>query len=357
MAEKILSDALASWLDDPDVSEIMVNGYDHVYLEREANLVRVPSPFRDDEQVMEVIRAISAPLGRTVDERTPMVDARLPDGSRVSVVIPPVSILGPALVIRKFRQEAFTAQDLIRFHTWSEDVVAFLRACVRARLNIVVAGGTGAGKSTVLNVLANMIPDGERIVTVENAGELRLHQKRVVPLESRPPNSEGKGEVTIREMVVNACHMRPDRIVVGEVRWTEASDVVRAMNTGHDGSMLSIHAGDVRDVLFRLETLVTSANPSVPLLNVRREISTAIDLIVYQRRMHDGSRKVIHVTQVLGMEGDAIRLEDIFVYRQTGVPGEGAPAGYHTATGVIPACIGRIRDAGLDLPVSMFTPR
>jgi pilus assembly protein CpaF len=347
---------LEPWLNDPDVLEIMVNGYDSVYVERSGRLEKVPTPFRDDEHVLEVINAIVTPLGRRVDESTPMVDARLSDGSRVNAVIPPISLTGPTLTIRNFLAEKVTIEDIIRFESMSEDMIAFLQACVRGRLNIVVAGGTGSGKTTVLNRIVEMIPDNERIILVQNADEMQISKKRLVKLESRPPNIEGKGEVTIRDLVINSLRMRPDRIIVGEVRWAEAIDVLQAMNTGHDGTMFSIHASSPRDALTRLETMVLMANPSLPLLKIRQQIASAVDLITYQERLHDGSRKMLHVTEVLGLEGDALALQDIFEYRQIGFK-EGRVTGHHTATGVVPKFFNRFREWGIELPISLFTPK
>lgn len=347
---------LESLLADDAVDEIMVNGYDRLYVDQSGRLQNVPSGFRDNEHLMEVIRAIVQPLGRMVDESAPMVDARLPDGSRVNVVIPPISLVGPVLTIRKFfAKKPLTIDDLLHFGFWNEDMVQFLRACVRGRLNIVVTGGTGSGKTTLLNLVAGMIPDDERIVTVENAAELQLPQKHIIALESRPPNIEGKGEISIRDLVINSLRMRPDRIVVGEVRSAEALDLFQAMNTGHDGSMMTIHASSPRDVLVRLETMTTMANLSLPLLTIRQMMASAIDLIIYQERMQDGTRKLLKVTEVVGMQGDVVMLQDIFEFRQTGVR-DGKITGHHTAAGHIPRFLDRIQAAGIELPLSLFTP-
>jgi len=349
---------LEPWLNDPQVGEIMVDGHDNVYVERDGKLVDVPTPFRDDEHLLEAIAALLAPTGQKVDVSSPMVDAPLFDNrGRFNVVVPPISLVGPALIIRKFSHKPLTVEDLLRLGSWNEDMVELLRACVRARLNIVISGGTGSGKTTVLNLIAGMIPGDERIVTVENVGELQLPEglRRVVRLVSRPPNMEGKGEVTIRDLVINSLRMRPDRIIVGEVRATEAIDLFQAMNTGHDGTMITVHASSPRDVLARLETMVLMANPSLPLLNVRQQMASAIDLITYQERLQDGRRKILKMTEVIGMQGDIVVLHDIFEFRQTGVK-DGKVTGHYTATGYIPKFLDRIRASGVDLPLSLFTP-
>jgi len=343
---------------DPTVTEIMVDGPNKVYVERGGQLEDAPVQFRDEEHLLEVMRRIIEPLGRRLDESAPFVDARLPDGSRVNAVIPPISLVGPVLTIRKFAREQLTTEELIRFGSWSEDIVTFLHACVASRLNIVIAGGTGSGKTTILNRIAGMIPTDERVITVENAAELQLPAtlKYVVSLESRPPNIQDQGEVTVQDLVINSLRMRPDRIIVGECRGPEVVDLLQAMNTGHDGTMFTVHANSPRDALGRLETAATAANPSLPLLNVRQRMATAIDLITYQERMQDGTRKVLKVTEVAGMQGDIVLLHDIFEFRRTGVQ-EGRITGYFTATGHIPGFLGRIRAAGMELPIEMFTPK
>jgi pilus assembly protein CpaF len=343
---------------DDTVAEVMVDGHKKVYVERAGRLEDVPVHFRDDEHMMETIHRIIEPLGRRVDESCPFVDARLSDGSRVNVVIPPISLVGPVLTIRKFGRKPLTTEDVIRVGALSEEIVEFLRACVLGRLNIVIAGGTGSGKTTLLNLVAGMVPADERIITVENAAELQLPEtlKYVVSLESRPPNIEGRGEVTMRDLVINSLRMRPDRVIVGECRGPEVIELLQAMTTGHDGTMFTIHANSPRDALARLETTATAANPSLPLLNVRQQMASAIDLITYQERLQDGSRKILKVTEVVGMQGDVILLQDIFEFRQTGVK-EGRITGIFTATGYIPSFLNRIRAAGIDLPLSLFTPQ
>jgi len=301
-------------LDDPRVTEIMVNAPDRVYVEKDGKLQRAPVSFADAAQVMQIIEKIVAPLGRRIDESSPMVDARLPDGSRVNAIIPPLAINGPALTIRKFSRKPYRIEDLVRFGTLNEEMARFLKACVRARLNVIVAGGTGSGKTTTLNVLSSFIPDDERIVTIEDAAELQLQQEHVVALESRPANIEGRGEITIRQLVRNALRMRPDRIVVGEVRGGEALDMLQAMNTGHDGSLTTGHANSPRDMLSRLETMVLMAGVELPVRVIREQVASAIDLIIYQARFKDGTRRITHITEVQGMEGDVIVLQDIFLY-------------------------------------------
>ncbi len=343
------------FLADPTVSEIMVDGYQRVYVERRGKLEDVPTPFRDDEQVMEVINAIVQPFGRQVNESAPFIDCRLADGSRVNVVTPPISLIGPVLTIRKFEKNPLTSEDLLRFGAWNEDIVTFLRACVHSRLNIVLASNTGSGKTTLLNIVAGMIDNEERIITVQNVAEFQLPQKRVITLESRPPNIEGKGEISIRDLVINTLRMRPDRIIVGEVRGAEALDILQAMNTGHDGSMFSIHANGPRDAVARLEMMATYSELSIPLLAVRQMIASALHIIVHQARLQDGSRKVLKVTEVVGIQGDVVMLQDIFEFRETGLK-EGVVSGHFTATGVIPKFLSRIQAAGIELPLSLFTP-
>ena len=313
---------------DPEVSEVMVNGPKQVFVERQGRLELTEITFRDNEHVMHIIDKIVAPLGRRIDESSPMVDARLPDGSRVNAIIPPLALNGPTITIRKFAADPLTIDDLIAFGTLTAEMAEFIEACVKARLNIVVSGGTGSGKTTLLNVLSSFIPADERIITIEDAAELQLRQTHVVSLESRPPNIEGRGAVTIRDLVRNSLRMRPDRIVIGEVRGGEALDMLQAMNTGHDGSMTTGHANSPRDMLARLETMVLMAGVDLPVRAIREQIASAIDLIIQQARLKDGSRKVIQITEVQGIEGEVITLQDIFVFER----------GELRATGIRPKC-------------------
>ncbi len=341
-------------LEDDSVTEIMVNGPDKVYVERDGRIERARVSFRSADHVMHIIERIVSPLGRRIDEASPMVDARLPDGSRVNAVIPPISLVGPCITIRKFAREPFTIDDLVRFGTLTREMAQFLEACVKARLNIVVSGGTGSGKTTTLNVLSSFIPHDERIVTIEDAAELQLRQEHVVTLEARPPNLEGKGAITIRDLVRNALRMRPDRIVVGEVRSGEALDMLQAMNTGHDGSLTTGHANSPRDMLARLETMVLMAGMDLPLRAIREQISSAVDLIVHQARLRDGSRKITHLTEVQGMEGDVITMQDIYVFEQTGVDEQGRVIGRFKATGIRPKFLERFEAMGIPVPPGMF---
>lgn len=342
-------------LNDPTISEVMVNGPAHVYVERKGKLVLADVNFRDNEHVLHIIEKIVAPLGRRIDESSPMVDARLPDGSRVNAIIPPLALKGPTLTIRKFSKDPLKIEDLIRFGSLTPEMAKFLQACVKARLNIVVSGGTGSGKTTTLNVLSSFIPDDERIVTCEDAAELQLRQEHVVTLESRPPNIEGKGAVTIRELVKNCLRMRPDRIVVGEVRSGEALDMLQAMNTGHDGSLTTGHANSPRDMLARLETMVLMAGMDLPVRAIREQIASAVDLIVQQNRLKDGSRRITHLTEVLGMEGDTVVLQDIFVYEQKGVDEHGKVVGHFKPTGIRPKFLDKLESSGIRLPEDTFS--
>ena len=338
---------------DPTITEIMVNGADQVYVERAGKLEKTNLTFESDEHVMRIIDRIVAPLGRRIDESSPYVDARLPDGSRVNAVIPPIALNGPTLTIRIFAKVPLTIENLIEFGTITPEAVEFCRACVVARLNIVVSGGTGSGKTTLLNVLSGFIPESERIVTVENAAELQLRQEHVVTLESRPPNIEGKGEISIRDLVVNCLRMRPDRIVVGECRSGEALDMLQAMNTGHDGSLTTAHSNSPRDTLARLETMVLMAGMDLPMRAIREQISSAVDLIVHEERMRDGTRKVVNITEVQGMEGDVIVMQDVFTFQQTGVEG-GKVIGRLRPTGIRPKFMERIEQANIHLPPNIF---
>ena len=338
---------------DPTITEIMVNGADQVYVERAGKLEKTNLTFESDEHVMRIIDRIVAPLGRRIDESSPYVDARLPDGSRVNAVIPPIALNGPTLTIRIFAKTPLTIENLIEFGTITPEAVEFCRACVVARLNVVVSGGTGSGKTTFLNVLSGFIPESERIVTVENAAELQLRQDHVVTLESRPPNIEGKGEISIRDLVVNCLRMRPDRIVVGECRSGEALDMLQAMNTGHDGSMTTAHSNSPRDTLARLETMVLMAGMDLPVRAIREQISSAVDLIVHEERMRDGTRKVVNITEVQGMEGDVVVMQDVFTFQQTGIEG-GKVIGRLRPTGIRPKFMERIEQANIHLPPNIF---
>jgi pilus assembly protein CpaF len=340
-------------LRDESITEVMVNGPRQVYIERSGKLELTNVVFQNDDHVMRIIDRIIAPIGRRVDESSPMVDARLTDGSRVNAIIPPLSLVGPVVTIRKFSASPFTVDDLVRFGTATADMFDFLRACVEARLNIFVSGGTGSGKTTTLNVLSSFIPNDERIVTIEDAAELQLRQEHVVTLESRPPNIEGKGAIPIRELVRNALRMRPDRIIVGECRSGEALDMLQAMNTGHDGSMSTGHANSPRDMLSRLETMVLMAGVDLPLRAIREQVASAVDLIVQQSRLKDGTRKIVNITEVQGMEGDVIVMQDVFVFEQTGVV-EGRIEGRLKPTGIRPKFAEKFEVMGINLPPGLF---
>lgn len=340
-------------LEDDTVTEIMVNGAKNIYIERNGKIYRVPFTFESDDHVMRIIDRIVAPLGRRIDESSPYVDARLPDGSRVNCVIPPISLVGPVITIRKFYKNPITLEQLIQFGTITPEALQFLKACVEARLNIVISGGTGSGKTTLLNILSQFIPNDERIITIENAAELQLRQEHVVTLESRPPNIEGRGEVTIRQLVINALRMRPDRIIVGEIRDEAALDMLQAMNTGHDGSMTTAHSNSPRDTLARIETMALMAGMDLPVRAIREQVASAIDLIIHQERLRDGSRKVVNITEVSGMEGDVITMTDIFVFEQSGYE-DGKVIGRLRPTGLRPKFIDKIEAAGIHLPASIF---
>lgn len=340
-------------LRDETITEIMVNGPKKIFVERSGKIEPVNITFESDEHLMRIIDRIVSPLGRRIDESSPMVDARLPDGSRVNAIIPPLALNGPTLTIRKFSRKPLTVEDLIRFGSITPEAVEFLKACVVARLNIIVSGGTGSGKTTLLNILSGFIPADERIITIENAAELQLRQEHVVTLESRPPNIEGKGEVTIRDLVINSLRMRPDRIVVGECRGGEALDMLQAMNTGHDGSLTTLHANSPRDALARLETMCLMAGMDLPVRAIREQIASAVDLIIHQERMRDGSRKVVQITEVQGMEGDVIVLSDIFQFEQQGIE-NGRVIGRLKPTGIRPKFIERIEAANIHLPPHIF---
>lgn len=342
-------------LEDKDITEVMVNGPNMVYTERKGKLTLTNIKFEDDDHVLRIIERIILPLGRRIDADTPTVDARLPDGSRVNAVIPPVAIDGPSITIRKFFEERLTIQQLIEFGSITAKMAEFVRACVVSRLNIVISGGTGSGKTTTLNILSGFIPEDERIVTIEDAAELQLHQDHVVRLETKAPNIDGTGAVTIRELVRNSLRMRPDRIVVGECRGGEAIDMLQAMNTGHDGSLTTIHANAPRDALSRLETLSLMSGLDLPAKVIREQIASAVDLIVQQTRLKDGSRKITYITEVAGMEGDTVVMTDIFKFEQTGIDPDGKILGELKPTGIRPLFIGRLEAAGFKLGAEVFS--
>ena len=332
-------------LADPDITEIMVNSYDKIYVEIRGKIEQTDVKFRDNTHVMNIINRIVSSVGRRIDESSPMVDARLADGSRVNAVIPPIALSGPSITIRKFSKNPLGVSDLIRFSSVSPQMMAFLEACVKARMNIIVSGGTGSGKTTLLSVLSGFIPENERIVTIEDAAELRLHQRHVITLEARPANIEGAGQITIRDLVRNALRMRPDRIVVGEVRSGETLDMLQAMNTGHDGSLTTAHANSPRDLMSRLETMVLMSGMDMPVTAIREQVASALNLIVHQARMRDGSRKIVSITEVVGMEGDTITLQDIYVYKPAGVGGSMRDA--FIATGTRPTFAEKMADNGI----------
>ena len=344
-------------LKDDSITEIMVNGAKNIFIEQEGKLKLTDIHFYNDTHLMNIIERILTPLGRRVDESSPLDDARLADGSRVNIIIPPLSLVGPAVTIRKFSKTALSINDLVSFGTLSEEMAQFLESCVKARLNILVSGGTGSGKTTTLNALSSFIPESDRIVTIEDAAELKLQQRHVVTLESRPSNLEGRGAITIRDLVRNALRMRPDRIIVGEVRSGEALDMLQAMNTGHDGSLTTAHANTPRDVLSRLETMVLMAGMDLPVRAVRTQVSSAIDLILQQSRIRDGSRKITYITEVQGMEGDVIILQDLFKYVQDYIDDKGKSVGHFEATGLQPAFMDKFKMNGVDLPLKLFNNR
>lgn len=359
LAREVLDEALGlgpleTLLNDSEVTEIMVNDRDHIYIENKGKLRLSGKHFVSDEQILQVIDRIVAPIGRRIDESMPMVDARLKDGSRVNAIIPPLALKGPSLTIRKFSDKPFGVQDLIRFGSITQAMADFLAICVKIRKNIVVSGGTGSGKTTLLNLMSSFIPEDERIITIEDAAELRLPQEHVVSLESRPPNIEGKGAITIRDLVRNALRMRPDRIVVGECRGGEALDMLQAMNTGHDGSLTTAHANSARDVLARLETMVLMSGMDLPVRAIREQIGSAVNMIVQISRQSDGSRKIISITEVTGMEGDVITLQDIFVFKQSEIGTGGKVIGTFKATGFVPTFIEEVKVKGIQIDMRMF---
>jgi pilus assembly protein CpaF len=332
----------------------MVNGAKQIYIERDGKLYLTGKTFSSDQAVMGVIERIIAPLGRRIDESSPLVDARLKDGSRVNAIIPPLAIKGPTITIRKFRKDKLSMDDLIKAGTISPEMVEFLKVCVFFRKNILISGGTGSGKTTTLNALSEFIPNDERIITVEDAAELQLKQEHWVQLESRPPNIEGKGQITIRDLVRNCLRMRPDRIIVGECRGGEALDMLQAMNTGHDGSLTTVHANSPRDALSRIETMVLMAGIEIPVRAIREQISSAINILIHQSRFSDGSRKITHISEITGMEGDIITMQDIFLFKQQGYDENGRVLGEHVPTGFIPKFYDELRQRGIELDLSIF---
>lgn len=338
---------------EPTITEVMVNGFDNIYIERFGKVEKTRVTFENEAHLMRIIDRIVAPLGRRVDESSPMVDARLPNGYRVNVIIPPLSLIGPMMTIRKFSQTPFTAQDLVANGTLTPALVNFMKACVEARVNIVISGGTGSGKTTLLNVVSAFIPSNERVITIEDIAELQLKQEHVGRLEKRPPNVEGKGEVTIRQLVINSLRMRPDRIIVGESRGGEALDMLQAMNTGHDGSMTTIHSNSPRDTLRRIETMVLMAGLELPLRAIREQVSSAVELIIHMERLRDGTRKVVHVAEVQGMEGDTIIMQDLFLFEQTGIQ-NGRVIGALKSTGLRPKFAEKFAINNIDLPAEIF---
>jgi len=359
LAQEVLDEVfglgpLEPLLADPTVSDILVNTYKHVYIERKGMLEATSIQFRDDVHLMGIIDRIVSAIGRRVDESSPMVDARLADGSRVNAIIPPLAVDGPCLSIRRFGRDPLTADDLLNNNSLTPAMLDLMRGCVKARLNILISGGTGAGKTTFLNVLSSFISNRERIVTIEDAAELQLHQDHVVRLETRPPNIEGKGAIHQRQLVINSLRMRPDRVIVGEVRSEEALDMLQAMNTGHDGSLTTIHANTPRDALSRLETMVAMANLNIPESALRRQISSAIDVVVQVSRLSDGTRKVVSLAEITGMEGEIVTMQDIFVFRKRGIRENGEVIGDFMPTGVRPKFAEKLLVTGIQLPSSMF---
>jgi len=359
LAQEVLDEVfglgpLEPLLADPTVSDILVNTHRSVYVERKGILEQTSVQFRDDAHLIGIIDTIVSAIGRRVDESSPMVDARLADGSRVNAIIPPLAVDGPCLSIRRFGRDRLTADDLLRNNSLTAPMLDLLKGCVKARLNILISGGTGAGKTTFLNVLSSYISNRERIVTIEDAAELQLHQEHVVRLETRPPNIEGKGAIHQRQLVINSLRMRPDRIIVGEVRSEEALDMLQAMNTGHDGSLTTVHANTPRDALGRLETMVAMANLNLPESAIRRQICSAIDLVVQVSRMSDGTRKLVSVAEITGMEGEIVTMQDIFIFRKRGIRESGEVLGEFVATGIRPKFSERLLVAGVQLPISMF---
>jgi pilus assembly protein CpaF len=345
---------LEALLRDPAISDILVNRFNQVYVERDGKIDETTAVFKDDRHLLQIIERIVSSVGRRIDESSPMVDARLPDGSRVNAVIPPLALDGPVLSIRRFRTDRLGPQDLVDRDSLTQPMLDFVKAAVVARLNIVISGGTGAGKTTLLNVLSGFVSERERVITIEDAAELMLRQRHVVRLETRPPNIEGRGAIRQRELVINALRMRPDRIIVGEVRGEEAVDMLQAMNTGHDGSLTTVHANSPRDALFRLDTMVAMASLNLPEKAVRQQIASAINLVVQIARLSDGTRKVVAISEITGMEGEVISMQDLFVFERTGVTPDGRVSGRFRATGIRPRSVERMASVGITLPIAMF---
>jgi pilus assembly protein CpaF len=345
---------LEAFLRDPTISDILVNRHNRIYIEREGRLEESDAVFKDDKHLLQIIERIVSAVGRRIDESSPMVDARLADGSRVNAIIPPLALDGPVLSIRRFRTDRLGAQDLVERDSMTQPMLDFLKAAVSARLNILVSGGTGAGKTTLLNILSSFISDRERVITIEDAAELMLRQRHVVRLETRPANIEGKGAVRQRELVINALRMRPDRIVMGEVRGEEALDMLQAMNTGHDGSLTTIHANSPRDALHRLDTMVAMANLNMPDKAIRQQVASAVNLVVQISRQSDGTRRVTGLAEVTGMEGEVITMQDLFLFERTGITPEGRVTGKFRATGIRPKVSDKLAAAGFPLPATMF---
>jgi pilus assembly protein CpaF len=348
---------LEALLKDPEISDILVNNASQVFIERNGRLEDTSIVFRDDQHLMQIIERIVSAVGRRIDESTPMVDARLEDGSRVNAIIPPLALDGPTLSIRRFRTDRLAADDLVTRESLTAPMLAFLRATVTARMNIIVSGGTGAGKTTLLNILSSFIGNGERVITIEDAAELTLRQRHVVRLETRPPNVEGRGQVKQRQLVINALRMRPDRIIVGEVRGEEALDMLQAMNTGHDGSLTTIHSNSPRDALYRLDTMIAMTNLNLPERAVRQQVASALNIVIQVSRMADGTRKVTSISEITGMEQDVISMQEIFSFQKTGIAPDGRVIGQFRATGVRPKCSEALAAVGCPLPMDMFENR
>ncbi len=342
-------------INDNDITEIMVNAFDHVFIEKEGKIELTNVKFKDNGHLLHIIKKMAEGIGKRIDDSSPLVDARLPDGSRINAIIPPLAIDGPSLTIRKFPDDPMTAHDLINIHTMTSKMANFIEKCVQGRLNIIISGGTGSGKTTTLNVLSNYIPKNERIVTIEDSAELKLQMENLVRLEVRPPNIEGKGEITIRDLIRNSLRMRPDRIIVGEVRTGEALDMLQAMNTGHDGSITTLHANSPRDLLSRLETMVLMSGMDLPIRMMKEQISSTIDLIIFQSRLSDGTRKITHITEVQGMEGEVITLQDIFKFQQQGLDNFRKVQGQFVYSGVKPLFLRKLEEKGIHFPAEIFS--